>query len=271
MQFIDKTQKSIEGHAIVSEFIHEQWIDDQYINLTYEDFISGNSRFTNLLVEEQNGYCCYCMRKLSILRESKNVTLEHVIPQSAKEFSGYEVYGELNPQNIFFWDASRRNEQFTPPPFPHSMSYENLVASCNGTLVENGNEIVKHHQCCNNRRENDPIIPIFFLQNAAEIINYASDGKIVCDEEFDKTIRTLNLEHDMLCLMRKTWCSISKIHSINDITAAIDNSELRSDILDDIDGLSTSQKQSLVLDTYWKLLAQFEWFHGYYSRIYAIA
>lgn len=265
MQFIDKTLHRNEGHALVRKFIERQWIDEQqYLNLNYQDFKYKNDPFVNLLVDEQRGYCCYCMRKLSTDKDNKNVTLEHVIPQTATSFMDYEGYGELTPQNIFFWDSSLRTAKFKSPPFPHFIAYENLVASCNGAIVEYSEARLTHQQCCNNRRANDPIIPVFFLQNVSEIFNYASDGKIICDEKYDQTIRTLNLEHDQLCLARKVWCSLSPLYNLIDILIAITDVDFRKDILLDTD-LSSKERQSLELDVYWKLIVQFEWFYNYYS------
>jgi hypothetical protein len=261
MQFIDKKLHRIEGHAIVKKFIEGQWQDNsQYINLDYESF--PKDEMAILTMSEQNEYCCYCMRELS----TENVTLEHVIPNRTtqiKYFNSYLGYGELNDKNIFLWKKERNKTELQVPPFPHFIAYENLVASCNGVVRSTG-QIVINLKCCNNGRGNQEIIPLFFKSNVKDILVYEKDGKLTYDDEYETTIRALNLEHETMQLLRKAWHSIcSTTHSVEDVNNAIWNTTKRYDILDDCN-LTTNNEEMLIKDIYWKLLAEYSWFHSYY-------
>jgi len=82
MRHINKNNPKIRKEAltIILKLIQNQWIDGEYYNLTYEDL--DVSELENILVKEQEGYCCYCMRTLrqsEIDGSERNVTLEHII------------------------------------------------------------------------------------------------------------------------------------------------------------------------------------------------
>ena len=78
MRYIDKTKEEnrIEGLRINRQMLDAHWRDSHYINLYY-DVVDKNDLIYHL-VKEQEGYCCYCMRRLYIQKEDnheKNVTL----------------------------------------------------------------------------------------------------------------------------------------------------------------------------------------------------
>ncbi|KAA6338338.1 hypothetical protein EZS27_013636 [termite gut metagenome] len=160
MQYINKSisKFKVQAHRLLSIFIQGQWQQDanSYVNLTYESFRNDDIR--DILLKEQSHYCCYCMKHIL----GKETTLEHVIPNKAKGptlISKYISYGEIR-YNVFFWESNMRFTKLQMPPFPHILSYENLVASCNGSILNHG-----LGKCCNNVRKSKDIIPFFYINN----------------------------------------------------------------------------------------------------------
>ena len=141
MQYIDKTNTNyiLRGHQIVEAFIKGQWQEEvhKYVNLDYKSF--RIDEMVALTIEEQSGYCCYCMRELYNTPNSRNVTLEHVIPNKTKkeeDYNKYIQYGALDAEHVIFGKLIDKTQQLKFPPYPHFVAYENLVASCNGKLIE---------------------------------------------------------------------------------------------------------------------------------------
>lgn len=271
MQYIDKTNKdySTRGHQIVETFIKGQWQDEaqRYVNLDYKSF--RIDELVALTMEEQGGFCCYCMRELHNELNSRNVTLEHVIPNKTKEeadYNHYIQYGALDAEHVIFGDLIDRSKQLKLPPYPHFVAYENLVASCNGELIEDAAAVITLCHCCNNRRKSDQIVPLFFLPNVAEIISYAPDGSLVYDSIYEKTVHdVLNLDHKTLVLFRRGWHRICKLYSVEDVKRGLDDNELRFDIILDSE-LPVTDQETLLNRNYWKLFCEFSWFHIYYNN-----
>lgn len=265
MQFISKFNNRKKGHHIVKCFIKGCWDRDinQYSNLNYEE-LKRCKKFRYLLLKEQQGFCCYCMREIS----RNELTLEHVMPhhigknKQKEEFKYYKQYGQI--KRVYYCSDIPSSPKLRIPPYPHSIAYENLVASCNGKLYKDGKK--NHlHQCCNNYRGNNKIIPLFFLPRIADIIQYETDGTLTYCERFDSSVKLLNLNHSTLIFIRKIWARIV-LHNIkiNQIKAAIKDDNLRIDIIDDID-IELPERNTLKIDLYWNLLLEFYWFYNYFT------
>lgn len=267
MQFIDKlnTENEREGNSIVNKFIEDQWdVNSQrYINLSYKDF--DKSKMVKLAREEQTNFCCYCMRTLT----DQNITLEHIIPNKIRskpdyqeEVKKYQDF-EVLMKNVSVWEDEDFFKVKPAPPFPHFIAYQNLVASCNGELMDKNGSKLERHQCCNNRRENDFVIPYFFFSDVLQRFSYAKDGDIICDEEFVDTLKKLNLQDGTLKLLRKAWCLLGMNVSVNEIEAGRNDFEKRFEILDEAD-IDQTIKNTLLSDIYWNLFCEYKWFHSYY-------
>lgn len=273
MQFINKSKHKKKGHLIVKSFIKGQWQYDiqRYVNLEYNE-LKRCDAFKYLLLKEQRGFCCYCMRKIPL----NDVTLEHVIPHHIKdhahkkdEIKYYTQFGRLKRKYVYYCpDADiPPSPPLRIPPFPHCIAYENLVASCNGKVFEGGDAYVLHKsKCCNNFRGNDRIIPLFFIPRIAEIICYEIDGTLTYIEKYHPTISSLNLMHHTLIFIRKVWAKIV----INNISLSLVNkgltdSDVRKNIIDDID-IDRSERNTLKVESYWKLLIEFYWFYNYFQK-----
>ncbi len=267
MQFINKNHpdNEIAGNGIIDLFIQSCWkpARKKYKNLKY-DYLRKDITFTDLLLKtEQRGFCCYCMRKIP----SNGLTLEHVMPRKIKDDLANQLlfYSKyISPAKVKYQTAINQKIQLTPPPYPHEIAYENLTASCDGRLYEGGNKY-RLHACCNNKRGNEKIIPLFFLPRIHYILIYEEDGRLTYEEEYDSTIKSLNLDCSSLRLIRKVWaCLINNNIKIADVKTAEKDKNLRKDIIVQL-GLERSEESNIKNDLYWELLLQFYWFYGYFG------
>lgn len=269
MQFINKDQDkySSVGHRIVDSFITGCWQEDsgKYINLKYNE-LKRNKSFNELLLEEQMGFCCYCMRKISL----NEITLEHVMPYQIDKDCPNQVshyYCYVSPQKVIYQPNIEQGVRLKYPPYPHRIAYENLTASCDGSIYEDGEKYILH-ACCNNKRGNDKIIPLFFLPRIHTIIKYEEDGTLLYTDEYETTIKSLNLDCDSLRLIRKVWARIRKRNiKVTEVKAGEHNEDIRKNILV-ILGIERVEEKKMLHILYWKLLIQFYWFYNYFNLKY---
>ncbi len=261
MEYINKAIPDIKqkAHKLLKRFIEGQWQQDAncYVNLAYEHF--DNKELCKLLLNEQNHYCCYCMKHIL----DTETTLEHIIPNKATNptiFNQYDPYGDIST-NVFFWENSMRVSRLSKmPPFPHILAYENLVASCNGYIPDKGSA-----KCCNNKRGSKNIIPIFYIANTNEF-KYDVDGKINCDHaKYGNTISHLSLEEPTLQLFRRCWLNLPSQYDALDVIEASEDTSLRDIIIDDMDlsKIDVSDKTTIRNKTYWKTFMNYFWFYLY--------
>jgi hypothetical protein len=271
MQYIGKDNNVYKkrGYEIVDSFISDCWQSDsnRYVNLGYDE-LKRKENFKDLLLEEQKGFCCYCMRKIPV----NKLTLEHVMPRNIKTDIKNEVehyYQFVSPQKVKYIPQIIPDNKLKYPPYPHCIAYENLTASCDGSIWDgNGKHIL--HGCCNNKRGNDKIIPLFFLPRIHYLLIYEEDGRLTYAEEYDSTIKSLNLDCNSLRLIRKVWACIRNSNiKIADVRAAEEDKILRIDIIVRL-GLDRKDESTIKNDTYWKLLLQFYWFYGYFGLKYTV-
>ena len=226
------------------------------------DILGKKKELKQILSEEQEHLCCYCMRKL----QPNNTTIEHIIPRnisSNEELTKYQTHRFLDPSrvSVLINETIGTYKQLKYPPFPHLIAYENLTVSCNGQL---DNRSVK---CCNNKRGNKYIEPLFFIHEITKIIKYDFEGKIDLDEEYESTVKNVGLNYRPLCEIRKMWYEIVEKtgYNIDDIERAKADSNLRNDIIDDIEDTefkySTFRKSN-----WWAVFADYSWFYEYYSQ-----
>ena len=274
MQFINKFKYKRKGHRIIKAFIKDKWNNDiqRYVNLNYNE-LKRIKAFKYLLLKEQQGFCCYCMRKIPF----NEVTLEHVMPhhledkKRKEEVKYYSKFGRFKKgENILL--AQIKRFPYLPNyillPIPICIAHENLVASCQGKVFEGGEKYILH-KCCNNFRGNDKIVPLFFIPRAAEIVRYEIDGTLTYFEKYESTISSLNLMHSTLIFMRKIWAKIVINNiSLNQVNKALTDNDIRINIIDDID-IDISERKNLRIDLYWKLLIEYHWFYNYFQRMIA--
>lgn len=149
------------------------------------------------------------------------------------------------------------------------MSYHNLVASCDGTTFENNR--IQGSRCCNNKRQNRFVLPIFLKDGLASGIHYTSKGEL----DYDDTIYNskwfdenhLNLNNYWIKLVRKIWYRISQSeYTAQNVDEARNDKSLRQNIIDDIDfGNEISSWSDN--DSAWNLLSEYSWFYQYYKNL----
>lgn len=281
MRYIDKTRPEyrVEGLCINRQILDLYWNGSCYVNLHYD--IVDKSMLVRHLVKEQDGYCCYCMRKLHLQREGnhrKNVTLEHVIPNKIKMAEWkqdkvlYRMFSKLSDRDITICpegklvDPTRR---LGMPPFPHFLAYDNLVASCDGqTLNEDGEEVKQH--CCNNMRGNNYVEPFFFHSDISDKIGYDGRGHIKCADEYVPYLQKgtgINIMSPFLNRIRLFWKQVADSeYTVGQIHEAENNDTLRQDIIDDIFTIDiTGEWQFLTERRNWCIYSDYDWFYGYYK------
>lgn len=280
MQYINKNDAANQamGHQLVGCLIECSWdnVENKHINLEYTKLPDV---FKDLLIAEQNGVCCYCMRKLSHNNPNpleQNFTYEHVIP---KQFTSPGDDCKIDPyrhimdcSNISFINSHKPPyvNKIAHPPYPHFIAYENLTGSCDGRVYDWDNKgKTSKSGCCNNPRGSDQIIPLFFIEDIKDKISYAADGMLDWDDRrFDDTIESVKLNDKTLCFFRKTWYLASKKINKDDILNA-DESE-KKDIADDLFPIDSQSAQLLLKPNLWTLFLQFDWFYDYYKSRVAV-
>lgn len=293
MQYIDKLSNSEIAECLKeysAHFIEGQWQEDakRYVNLTYDSI--DKQIFCEKLSEEQNDYCCYCMKKMSV--HKRNITLEHVIPHNlsrdrGEDYNQYTMYAALNPE-LVKWipprEQSNITEKLTLPPYPHYIAYENLVASCDGYIVTRK----ESNQTCNHKRGDTNIPPLFFMENIAEIMDYGPDGDVgTRGDEYKNVIdKTLNLNDESLKFARKIWYGLNKMSAFLKETFPIAFTTSEQNIVSYLMGDGHKEDRAYVADKlaqlgiidlnkrrdlgkieYWQLIEEFSWFDRYYADV----
>lgn len=202
MEYINK--QSQQGEKIIKD-----WLDSLNASgRTYPDYLYENiprdikSEIKDILIAEQNGRCCYCMRRL---KNDGTTTREHLIPNKTKdqvEFNEYLIPQTILNNNVCFAPDFITNQVNTYPPYPHTVAYHNLTASCDGKINGNGKSL-----CCNLKRGNKFIDPIVLYPNIRNEIVYSKNGyaKYPNDKSnaIEGTLGVLGLNDPKLIMIRK--------------------------------------------------------------------
>lgn len=265
MQFIDKNNfvnKSI-AYAIVNDFISKQ----RALGKEPIYFIFSKTPYKNqlrdVLIDEQNCLCCYCMRELL---KDDTTTMEHVIPKGVDENA---LNSYISKYPLCFTEVVHRSSftnTSTTPPYPHQVAYQNIVASCKGILDENS----QSSYCCNNKRVRNEINPIMFNRRAEQCVEYvAFSGEIrsccTTDISIELTIINLGLNNDTLKEIRMLWALITKKGTL------ISSSTKKRNVIQSLFGtdlfsaIPLAYKKYFTNDYYWRLLQSYRWFEGYFQ------
>ena len=275
MQWINKRNRKYrkKAHHLLNKFLNEGWNSSvgKYVNCDFNSLKSFNANhgIRALLYSEQNGYCCYCMRKLN-LGDRRMCTIEHVMPHKVNDSDLAFYFANVphlrkNVRALVIDNSTRRLRH--AHPYPHFCAYENLVLSCSGGIYETDTPekecLYKIHACCNNARGKKRIFPIFFYKDVNMI--YERDGLITCSQKYEHTIDVLQLETENLCLFRKAWAYLLSSHSMEKIKDAMAERSLREEILMDTP-LKLNEVKRLCHPLYWETLYEYRWFGLYFQR-----
>ncbi|MDR0895476.1 MAG: hypothetical protein LBN06_09315 [Prevotellaceae bacterium] len=266
MEYIDKTILREEGEAIIKSFLNQVKEQDPYPQDLYDVFKSdrgGQSQkdLIEILLEEQNNHCCYCMRRLTV---NNKITLEHLILRSItqqEEFNKYikeERHTVLN-DNVCLTEVNKVYQ--AEPPYPHVVAYQNLVASCDGKIITGAPAI----SCCNLRRGFEYIEPIVLYATIKNEVVYAFNGEVRWkeDKEYEKeeqlTMNILGLNDSILRMVRHIWSYINRCGLVK---GDIDRD--RGKLYGMLDEVSNEDFDLLLSfqsnDTYWNLLVDYDYF-----------
>ncbi|NBB28672.1 HNH endonuclease [Cellulophaga sp. BC115SP] len=215
MQYIDKSTHRIEGHQIIDSFLESSWIaqNREYSNFDYDNglrirkiILPGNqdiSYYSSLklvILQNQNNYCCYCMKEIS----DADTTLEHIIPHKTKtqdKFNQYIGIGfdELDRYVIFRVNFDRFTYRATHPQYPHDIAYYNLVASC------------KSNVHCNHERGSKFLKPLFYDRNIQNKVSYDQEGRAFA-EAYENELAILKIStNNNLIVYRRIWNELANV------------------------------------------------------------
>ena len=275
MEYIKKTKQS-EVHSLIDGFLqrHKEKHAGVYQGDLYKylsaDFVPGETKtikaLRDVLLNEQGGRCCYCMRRIHELKPEEK-SIEHVVVNHPKDENDYKQYfgrNSLLDTSEIISSVEFLANQTPPPPYPHSVAYENMLMSCAGHCHLG----VGTSFTCNGFRGHDFVYPLPLMANVGSEVKYLKNGFVYWINETDTenpTIERLGLNNDVLKLIRRIWYKLSS-EGIN-----VDNCnrqhlvyEVLSDILDE--GADDAYAQTLFLfesnDWYWNLLQQFDYFNN---------
>lgn len=288
MIYIDKQQNIADGEGYTRDYLVESYDEEsktflpslqeeesfnRFRNQQYNSHSPhADADFKSLLLREQEGRCCYCMRRISA--DAKDSNIEHLVPKKslAAEFAYYAGYSEVLNYHVChsktFEGRSFVSKQAVARSrsLPHMVAYENLVASC----------LDAHH--CNSARGNEKIPPLPIVQGIENKYFYSPAGMMVTedgDSEYGRAIDVLNLNYDLLLHIRLLWRkAVISGYDAGQIIAITDISDKRSFLCDVFRKTSFTdlptrwQNFAPIGDNgstyYWDLFVRYEWFYDYY-------
>lgn len=226
MRYIDKSINRQKGEQIVSEFLNRfyqrkgAYPDDMYKAFSKEiddehDTVKFRQRLVNeVLHPEQDGRCCYCMRRVSA--DSGN-SVEHIMPNHAVDKTELDLYrGRPTPlDGLPHADDFKSMSPVVYPPHPHSIAYQNLILSCNGDPLGARSTPV----CCNLKRGHNFLPPFVLYRDIAQTFLYLEDGTAEWTEDPEppesgrNVTRVLGLNRALLKMVRRIWffCNDNRI------------------------------------------------------------
>lgn len=276
MKFIDKSLKKDEGEAIVTEFLNcfykrkGAFPNDVYNAFSSEiDDNHGHAKFRQRLVDEvllpeQDGLCCYCLRRLEGCR---TMTVEHIMPNHANDKAELDKY-RIRPTVL---DSLPHTNDFkvqipnTTPPHPHSVAYQNLVVSCDGDLFNEKTKPV----CCNLKRKHVFIHPFILYSNINNSLIYTLNGTAewIDDpeppESKKNTLRILGLNISVLKMIRRIWffCNDHNLKPFEDDKDTIVNTMIGYFDLSKDSEREVNMLLNFKNEKYWNLLLQYDAFN----------
>lgn len=299
MRWIDKSKNRADGIQNTLEFLDNHCLDPdgRHAGILYNSpdkkakehafCLADNGRYrkrlTQLLLDDQNDMCCYCLRKLKTNQDEayseQKITLEHIIPNSytsADDVAYYQTAPGLTADDVVLSDIYETPEyRQCREIHPHKVAYNNLVASCNGTFPDKQSKNYgKQKICCNIYRGNSQAYPVYFLNNIDALIDYLSDGDVQAvigtrEESYVATaIANTNIQCDSLKDIRHIWYLLRHT-SENEIYACNKNDDKRKYLLSKLlfDADATDLDRSMDLfekyskSTYWDTLILYNEFY----------
>lgn len=270
MEYIDKTALEDEGEAIIGSFLKRLKAEGaNYPQDLYQVFksdkdetgVDSQAKLVDVLLKEQEYRCCYCMRRLT---KENEVTLEHLILNRITRQDEFITYFKrktvLNEKVCLAFDFIH-NDESKVPPYPHTVAYQNLTASCNGRIMSSSRTVY----CCNLKRGKEYVEPVVLYDTIRAEIDYKQNGRAVWNGEQNSipTLNKLGLNDAILRMVRRIWI-YSKDNGID-----LGTVERRTFLFDILSELSEEEFKDVnefkmllnfQTDTYWNLLKEYSYF-----------
>ena len=311
MEFIDKAKGQQDADSILNDFMALHQHKDaqgtpqngQYVNVVYEELSANNMTFSGknashrdhlidvmrMTQQDSHGaqHCCYCMRRIN----DEKVTLEHIIQQSLNEndraqYNDYINYGLpfLTAGNVILacdYTARFNVAGQNVPPYPHVIAYYNLVASCFGYFPKEDNREQQLTVCCNNKRSNAHVYPLFYDQDWKNKVKYAKNGWMVVlyngvnaqiKQGLVNLTSKVGLNAVPLLEIRRLWYLLRKedIFVLRSINTKSGRGAKLYWALRSADATEEDKplRKKYSTDDYWVLLMKYDWFWEYYRSEY---
>lgn len=252
MRYINKSLHKKDGYDIIKGYLENfcKDPDGRYRDISYDVRKNGKKDFSSadggtykknlisILRKNQESLCCYCLRRIKQVKTIKyidekgnekeeeteqHITLEHIIPKglTSSDLEKIKLYRKapfLSEKEVELTDLYE-NDAFNQRSTiePHTVSFNNIVLSCNGTfpnVVNKKNN--KSKCCCNEARIRENAYPIYFHKNVEEYIDYLKDGDIQAtlgkdlSKEAEEMIANTKLNCDSLKHIRLVWYALRK-------------------------------------------------------------
>lgn len=304
MRYIDKSPNRAEGRRITADFLRDHCLqpNGRHENIAYDNKRDGGSRahsfcgasrgqyrkeMTRLLIAEQHGLCCYCMRRLKTAQkdgEATQITLEHIIPRSSETETDAAYYRSAPGLSSAEVEVTAVYEDPAYPQHsgvqPHKVAYNNLTASCNGTFPiadttdsENADKLLPA-QCCNLRRVSSPAYPVYFMPEIARRVDYTINGAIRANGSepqqtlIETVIANTGLNCDALTDIRYMWYLLRNVPR-TDIKDCNNSGDKRNFLLskilfslpEDKIELATKLFVKFMKNSYWDTFILYDTFH----------
>ena len=281
MIYIDKHPNIKEGEGYTRAYLVESFDEEQQRFLPslqdeecFNRFRSHDAGIKSLLLREQGGRCCYCMRRISA--DAKDSNIEHLVPKRCAEedFAYYANYSDLLNHHVchskIFEGRNHTDKKAVARAgkLPHMVAYENLVASC----------IDSNH--CNSARGNEKIPPLPIIRDIENRYFYSKVGRIVSleeESEYDKALDVLGLNCELLRLIRLLWRkAVDTGYNIAQITSlkAVEERQLFLCHVFGKQSITDLRAEWLIFAPvaengsthYWDMFMMYDWFYDYYKH-----
>lgn len=288
MIYIDKQQNIADGEGYTRDYLEDSYdvsshsfipslqSEESFNRFRNQQYNShsphADADFKSLLLREQEGRCCYCMRRISANMDDSNI--EHLVPKKslAADYAYYARYSESLNYHVCHSETfeSRRyvdkHAVAGVQKLPHIVAYENLVASC----------MDAHH--CNSARGNEKMPPLPIVRDIESKYFYSPSGVIVsndADSEYERAIGRLGLNYETLKNIRLLWRKTvssgynhAQILSITDVSdkhaflCALFGLRSVSELKPKWQNFAPAGQNGSTY--YWDLFVRYDWFYEYY-------
>lgn len=236
-----------------------------------------NVKIKCTIVVIAKGYWSERILILSIL--FPKALVEKKITEKKKKQNSQSIHHGMFPfsrkRTLNYLTDSRQGVHRLPPPYPHDISYHNLVVSCEGVFPDKG----MTQQCCNHPRGIASIYPLFYDTNISNKIYYTKSGEILVDtlhteddrfEKIVKTITSLKLTASVLRDIRHLWYLLRNV-PYAELKRLSDTSERKIQIdkvIDDTNERDIRIRDKFCKQEYWNSFLKYSWFQHYFKNKY---